>query len=164
MSPTSSRIKCARHSQKGFDKRAADKMSKLKSVLETARSSPLTLIPLVALLTAPFLFRASRSPKRSSIIPPLQERVLILGASSGVGRVLASLYAARGARACLVARRESELKKAYAESVVAAATLGKKNEEMRRDIVMVVADASDARQMVDLRTRLEEGMCESALQ
>lgn len=34
------------------------------------------------------------------------QRVVIIGASSGVGKDLALLYAARGARLCLVARRE----------------------------------------------------------
>lgn len=61
-----------------------------------------------------------------------------------------------------MARREAELEKAYAESVVAAAALGKKNEELERDIMMVVADASDARQMIDLRTQLEKGVLEHA--
>ncbi|KLO06698.1 NAD-P-binding protein [Schizopora paradoxa] len=131
-------------------------MYKVKSLIEAAQTSPLTLIPLAALLATPFLLRGS--PKRSSIIPPSQERVVVLGASSGVGRVLASLYAARGARVCLVARREAELKKAYAQSVVAAAAAasGKKSKDAERDIVMVIADASDATQMFDLRTRLEK--------
>ncbi|KAI1179567.1 short chain dehydrogenase [Nemania sp. FL0916] len=42
---------------------------------------------------------------RSKRIPPAEERVLILGASSGLGRTLAKQYAARGARVCVVARR-----------------------------------------------------------
>lgn len=47
--------------------------------------------------------------QRSKRIPPAEERVLILGASSGLGRALARQYAARGARVCAVARRREPL-------------------------------------------------------
>ncbi|KAK5631373.1 hypothetical protein RRF57_007087 [Xylaria bambusicola] len=47
--------------------------------------------------------------KRTTRIHPDKERVIILGASSGVGRALTKLYAARGAKVCPVARREELL-------------------------------------------------------
>ncbi|KAI0485561.1 short-chain dehydrogenase [Xylaria cf. heliscus] len=46
---------------------------------------------------------------RSRHVPPTEERVLILGASSGLGRTLAKQYAARGAKVCAVARRGQPL-------------------------------------------------------
>ncbi|KAI5860928.1 NAD(P)-binding protein [Durotheca rogersii] len=60
------------------------------------------------------LFLAQRvvwagSPRRLRTIPPAEERVLILGASSGLGRTIAKRYAARGARVCVVARRADRL-------------------------------------------------------
>ncbi|KAI0285525.1 hypothetical protein BC826DRAFT_1052115 [Russula brevipes] len=46
---------------------------------------------------------------RTEMVPPNVERVLILGASSGVGRALANRYAQRGARVCVVARGNEAL-------------------------------------------------------
>lgn len=56
---------------------------------------------LYALLAIPILFRllrARRGPSREVIIPPSEERVVLLGASSGVGKDLALEYAKRGAK------------------------------------------------------------------
>ena len=53
------------------------------------------------LLAIPVILRLLKSkslPSRESIINPEEERVLLLGASSGVGRDLAHAYAKRGAR------------------------------------------------------------------
>ncbi|KAI1427930.1 short-chain dehydrogenase [Xylaria sp. FL1777] len=47
---------------------------------------------------------------RSKRIQLTQERVLIVGASSGLGRALAKQYVARGAKVCVVARRNEPLK------------------------------------------------------
>jgi len=44
------------------------------------------------------LLKSKRLPSRETIINPTEERVLLLGASSGVGRDLAHAYAKRGAR------------------------------------------------------------------
>ncbi|KAH8156487.1 hypothetical protein CIB48_g11760 [Xylaria polymorpha] len=46
---------------------------------------------------------------RSRRLQPTKERVLILGASSGLGRTLAKQYAERGAKVCVVARRSEPL-------------------------------------------------------
>ncbi|KAI0435625.1 short-chain dehydrogenase [Xylaria telfairii] len=46
---------------------------------------------------------------RSRRLQPTKERVLILGASSGLGRTLAQRYAERGAKVCIVARRSEPL-------------------------------------------------------
>ncbi|KAI1201834.1 short-chain dehydrogenase [Nemania serpens] len=47
--------------------------------------------------------------QRTKRVRPAEERVLILGASSGLGRTLAKQYAARGAKVCAVARRSEPL-------------------------------------------------------
>lgn len=50
------------------------------------------------------------SRPRQAVLPPYRERVVILGASSGVGRALALAYAARGCRhLVIVGRRQKEL-------------------------------------------------------
>jgi len=107
--------------------------------------STLSVLLAVPLLAMQFL---SGGSQRTKSIPHAKEHVLILGASSGVGRVLALQYAARGARVCIVARREDELKKAHAECLDVA--------EKDGQVIMAVMDASDAVQMVNLRSRLEK--------
>ena len=65
------------------------------------------IISLLAVLVARRLWRARG--RRTRTLPPCEERVLILGASGGIGRAIAHEYAARGARVCAVGRREREL-------------------------------------------------------
>lgn len=61
------------------------------------------------------MFIGSARP-RQGLVPPYRERVLILGASSGVGAELALQYSARGCRnLVLVARRRAELEKVKAK-------------------------------------------------
>ena len=47
--------------------------------------------------------------------PPIPKRVVITGASSGIGAALARAYAAQGAALGLIARRETELKRLAAQ-------------------------------------------------
>jgi len=63
------------------------------------------------LLAIPVLLRllkSKRLPSRETIIKPEQERVLLLGASSGVGRDLAHAYAKRGARVYVLLFQQHE--------------------------------------------------------
>ncbi|KAI8634046.1 short chain dehydrogenase [Xylariaceae sp. FL1651] len=82
----------------------------------------------------------ARRPERSNRIRPSEERVVILGASSGLGRTLTRKYAARGARVCAVARRKEQL-----------AQLA---QECGDRCLSVAADFTDASDMVHLRETL----------
>ncbi|OLN97737.1 11-beta-hydroxysteroid dehydrogenase-like 3 [Colletotrichum chlorophyti] len=84
----------------------------------------------------------ARSRRRVNRLTHNDERVLIIGASSGVGRAIAKQYAARGARVCVVARRADEI-----------TTLAK---ECGEKCVWHVADFSNVDDMVSLRARLEK--------
>ncbi|KAL0932547.1 short-chain dehydrogenase reductase sdr [Colletotrichum truncatum] len=84
---------------------------------------------------------AAQSRRRDRRLAPTDERVLILGASSGVGRAVAKQYAARGARICVVARR--------AEEIATLAT------ECGEKCMWHVADFSKVDDLVSLRDRLE---------
>ncbi|KAJ8121241.1 hypothetical protein ONZ43_g2262 [Nemania bipapillata] len=77
---------------------------------------------------------------RSKRVQPIEERVLILGASSGLGRTLARQYAARGARVCAVARRSERL------AIVA--------QECGNRCLPFVADLTEAADMERLRAQL----------
>jgi predicted amino acid dehydrogenase len=104
----------------------------------------------------PVLFAAHRllrSPPRLSKVPKQSERVLILGASSGVGRSVAHLYAGRGAKVCLVGRRAAKLD----EVVKECQDLGPPSDGPDSRIVDVVADFSDVNDMIRVRSKLENG-------
>ncbi|KAL1407509.1 hypothetical protein Q8F55_006942 [Vanrija albida] len=67
------------------------------------------LLALLALPVLAALLRTPPNPSRETLIAPADERVVLLGASSGVGKDLALAYAKRGARILLVARRADAL-------------------------------------------------------
>ncbi|GKT49654.1 dehydrogenase/reductase SDR family protein 7-like [Colletotrichum spaethianum] len=98
-------------------------------------------------LTALAIFLAKRnlaaqSRRRDKRLTHTSERVLILGASSGVGRAVAKRYASRGARVCVVARRADDI-----------ATL---SEECGEKCIWHAADFSHVDDLISLRARLEE--------
>lgn len=68
-------------------------------------------LAITALSLAVPLLLVLKSTSNRRHIP--SERVLILGASSGLGRSLALHYAQRGARVCVVARRADKLGKTF---------------------------------------------------
>ena len=82
------------------------------------------------------------------------ERVLILGASSGVGRSLAHMYAQRGARVCVVGRRQKEIEEVELE----CKTIQKiKESEDDRIAFSVCTDFANPEQMVMLRDIVQAG-------
>ncbi|KAI1340253.1 short-chain dehydrogenase [Xylariaceae sp. FL0016] len=98
-----------------------------------------------ALATGLFILHKARSQPRSTSVPPAQERVLVLGASSGLGRAIVKGYARRGAKVCATARRAAML------------------EELRMEcgdgnILTVTADAAVAEDMTRVRNEVAERM------
>lgn len=79
----------------------------------TGTNSLLLLLPTFLLLRTFLFYYTAR--RRTSIIPKNEERVLILGASSGIGRSVAGIYAGRGARVCVVGRREKMVEEVVEE-------------------------------------------------
>ncbi|EKM77061.1 hypothetical protein AGABI1DRAFT_122304 [Agaricus bisporus var. burnettii JB137-S8] len=112
-----------------------------------SKKLPTALITLIPILFAlRYLLRARQSRTRK--IPPKNERVLILGASSGIGRSIAHLYARRGAKICVVARRDEKV-----QEVVRECRAEKGNEE---GIVGCVADFTNVEDMVRVRNLVAE--------
>lgn len=120
-------------------------------------SSPLVMGTVAAAAALPALYLARRTwggggggaPKRQRRVAATEERVCILGASSGVGRALARLYAARGARVCVVARRAELL-----DTLVRECGGGDGDGDEDRRCLSVVADAAQPDDMVRVRDAL----------
>jgi hypothetical protein len=112
------------------------------SLLERSYLALLPAAALPILLGFSFLLR-SPSPTRQSKIPPPSERVLVLGATSGIGREIAHQYAERGARVCVVGRRQGLL-----DDVV---------RECGERCFGVCGDFSDVEDMIRVRDDLESG-------
>ncbi|KAI1797318.1 NAD(P)-binding protein [Ganoderma leucocontextum] len=114
-------------------------------------------ISLTVLYVAHRLWRLRR--RRSRTVPRSQERVLVIGASGGIGRSIAHEYATAGARVCVVGRRDRELN-AVADECASllprAAVSGADGERGSSDTFAVVADFTEAEDMVALRKKLEE--------
>ncbi len=94
-------------------------------------------------------------PRRSSKLPRSQERVVILGASGGMGRSLALKYAQEGARVCIFARRELELSH-VAEECREAGPKTASTEDGER-VLVVRGDFTVVEDMVNLRSKVHEG-------
>ncbi|KAK8844028.1 hypothetical protein IAR55_006822 [Kwoniella newhampshirensis] len=104
------------------------------------------LSPYWAFLTLPLILpflKSTPPPSREQILPPDTERVLLLGASSGVGRDLAHAYAKRGAKICLFARRKDALDKVRAECVDLGAT--------ESDLLIFAGDVTSTDDLVKVR-------------
>ncbi|KAH9487391.1 11-beta-hydroxysteroid dehydrogenase-like 4A [Psilocybe cubensis] len=91
--------------------------------------------------------------KRTQRLPMIGERVLILGASSGVGRAMAKQYAARGARVCVVGRREALLAEVREECLQARRDVPGTADH---DIAALPGDFTSVADMINIRTFLEE--------
>lgn len=126
-----------------------------------AMNSKFTLIAGLG-LSIPLLFKARglvRRVRRSAKLPHNYERVLILGASSGIGRSIAHLYAARGARVCIVGRRAEQLQEVVEECQQLSAKAGHAEYQAGgRRIISVAADFTNVDEMVSVRTALENGV------
>jgi NAD(P)-dependent dehydrogenase (short-subunit alcohol dehydrogenase family) len=96
---------------------------------------------------------AKRRDLRPAAVPPGAERVLILGASSGIGRTLAHRYAARGAKVCAVSRRGAELEVVRSECEALAAPVSSPGSETA---VTICADITRAEDLINVREIISE--------
>ncbi|KAF8174387.1 hypothetical protein BJ912DRAFT_990326, partial [Pholiota molesta] len=120
--------------------------------MKPSRNLVLSLVPIILAL-----YRASVTrPNRSLKVPKTKERVLVVGASSGIGRSIARQYAERGARVCVVGRREALLKEVEAECRAAQASAGFRTASPS-DIFGVTADFTNVDDMVKVRNAIEAG-------
>ncbi|KAK0195171.1 hypothetical protein F5146DRAFT_1024459 [Armillaria mellea] len=90
------------------------------------------------------LRRLTQKPRRLFKVPKADERVLILGASAGIGREIARQYSSRGAKVCVVGRREHLL----AELVNECKGLG-------QNVLALTGDVASADDMIRVRSALE---------
>lgn len=92
---------------------------------------------------------------RQTAIPANKERVLVLGASSGIGSKIALSYAARGARTLVVGRREAELETVRVECVKLSSKLEK--------ALKYVGDFTSPADLVAIREMIAKGLSASLL-
>ncbi len=77
---------------------------------------PITLSTVLLLFHAIRYTKKISKPPRWKVVPPTTERVVIIGASSGVGREVALQYSTRGVGGLvIVGRREDELQSVKSE-------------------------------------------------
>lgn len=136
---------------------AAEARSSSNSMLSFSLPEPLHQLPVGSSLVLAFsvLFTLRWLKRRTSRARKVQkknERVVILGASSGIGRALAHEYARRGARVCVTARREDELTKVVEECKALETNPGSPS-----NVQAVAADFTNVDEMVHLRDVLERG-------
>ena len=112
--------------------------------------SSTTTIAVCCLIPAWVIYKGltKQRTRRPELVAPSGERVLILGASGGIGRVLALKYAERGAKVCVVARRSAELELVKSECEVVA--------RIPNAVFSVRADFTDAEALITVRTKIEE--------
>ena len=111
------------------------------------------LVAFPLLLAIPCVLGCWRTPRRLKKVRPAGERVLVLGASSGIGRAVANLYAARSARVCVVGRRKDKLD----EVVEECRRTDCENRDSGGVVIGVAADFANVKDMVRVRDILEKG-------
>jgi len=116
-------------------------------VADTPTLALCCLIPAWAIYKS--CFAKKKKSRRHGLVSPSGERVLILGASSGIGRVLALKYAKRGAKVCVVARRSAELELVRSECEAVACS-------SPDAVFSVLADFADAEALITVRNKIEE--------
>ncbi|KAM6496516.1 hypothetical protein JOM56_006989 [Amanita muscaria] len=106
------------------------------------------LLPLLLLLPKFLRLVGLIKARRLSLIAHTKERVLILGATSGIGRSLAVLYAQRGASLCIVGRRDNLVNEVVEEC----------QRLTRASVLGVMADFTDVEDVLRVRDTIEEGI------
>ncbi|KAI6022474.1 hypothetical protein BKA83DRAFT_4279207 [Pisolithus microcarpus] len=126
-------------------------MISLSSLAHRVPQVPLSITSAVSLSVLAWLLIHSWAPRRTRLIAVGKERVLVLGATSGVGRAIAQQYAFRGAYVCVVGRREDKLNDVVQDCVELAARNG-----FEGRMLGVRADISNVNEMVKVRETLEK--------
>jgi len=123
----------------------------LPPIVQACLSRPLSLALLPVLLA---VYSLSSRADRSRKVGKVGERVLVLGASSGIGQSIAKQYAERGARVCIVGRREARVKEVQVECRDARSLSG--FDVAENDILSVSADFTSIDDMVRVRDLLDQ--------
>ena len=131
-----------------------------KTAMELPHTRDLAIAAGAALTAAFTLYHIGERRSRTRKIQRTDERVLILGASSGVGRALAHMYAQRGARVCVVGRRKKEIEEVELECKTIQRI---KESEEDRNAFSFCADFADPAQMVTLRDVIQAGQFPSSV-
>ena len=124
-------------------------MSVIYPIGATAAITLGVFVPVWAILNS----FSKRRDRRPEVLPPGTERVLILGASSGVGRALAHGYAERGAKVCVVARRGAELEVVRSECEALAAPVSSSQSDR---VLTICADITRAEDLITIRETINE--------
>lgn len=112
-----------------------------------------------------FLYFVSKNLyNRYSKVPKLGERVVVLGASSGIGRSIARQYAERGARVCIVGRREALVNEVVAECQSVRNMLSSSSDKQQENIFGVAADFANVDDMIRTRTIVEASKVQAFIQ
>lgn len=100
-------------------------------------------------------FSFKQRDRRPEVLPPGAERVLILGASSGIGRTLAHRYAERGAKVCAVARGGAELEvvRSECEALARSAPVSSSGSD---HVLTICADITHADALITIRETINE--------
>lgn len=80
---------------------------------------------------------------------------MVLGASSGIGRSIARQYAERGARVCIVGRREALVNEVVDECQSVCNMLLTSSSDKQENIFGVAADFANVDDMIRTRTIVE---------
>ncbi len=111
--------------------------------------STILLAGIPALFLVRQLWRYARTPARLGRISQSEERVLVLGAGTGIGREIAKQYVERGARVCIVGRRQEKLNETVEMCTAKPGSA--------RRLLSVAADIASIDDMIALRDTLQNG-------
>lgn len=113
--------------------------------------TPTGTLSLAVIPVAFALFRLLQKPRRLSKVLKTKERVLVLGATSGIGRSIARRYAERGAVVCVVGRRGPLVDEVVKECRQARSSMSPGTIDDKNDFLGVTADFADVDDMVRVR-------------
>ena len=120
-------------------------------------------LSLAAIPLAFALFKILQKPRRLSKVSKTKERVLVLGATSGIGRSIARQYAERGAVVCIVGRRGALVDEVVKECRQARSSLRLGTTDKKDDFLGVTADFANVDDMVRVREVIQSSVCQSLL-